>query len=884
MTLLKILTAAQLLLIVLVTAERDGRMFNRDFTRNKDNLHWEGQLRMSSLQDAMDQLSSTLDTALGSLSDRIEQQVEGSLPLWMRNKNKAGGAMGSMPDDLGIEAISGNLGDGIDDGLEVQFEGDGEPLAGSRFDETSGSPGSHSEVTGVDQSQSPDYAPGFTFNPFFPFGAMGRRPGFNIFNGMSGRRVWWKGPNVCVDREEIDEGKDLDADGTSISGATGSSFIFAMGSMEVTSCSETRDKYTCTSKSSSRGLHKTVVVTYRCCHGYIKEDSECSKVELLDLPETLQKIEATDFLSLIKTVGAGEILKDNVTLFVPTNEAMQEYTADLEAENELDNALEGDRSLNEVFYRRRRSTNTQSLILSHVTKGIFYGSDLHDEQVLNSLANNSTLRINTYSTNPPAATVNCARLVKLNQYSSSGVVHTIDRVLEPVTKSLADLITSDPQFSVLKRLVSQAGLLSQLREPGQLTVFAPTDDAFNSLAEPVLEALIDGSACLEAVVKNHILPNVICSAAIQGKARTVNLLENYLLLEKTEDDKIFVEDAQVVVRDVVGTNGVLHIIDSPLMPQEAKPVTEVLEGHNLTSFLDLLEAAGMIDELASMTDVTVFAPSNRAIDELPEDVLNNLKNDPSKLREILLYHMATPSLQANDIANDHIATTRADHPLRINLYSRSPILSGVLGTNGRRHVRLTAGCSRVSVLDSRACGAVVHIVEKMLKMPKTSVMQHLEEEENFSIFTKMLQNTGLNETLSEEGPFTVLAPTDHVFRTLPDMELKQILEDVDLQKLLIKQHVLKEHVCCAGINPSTWLFMDHKRPMEGTPIHVRRTSSGRLMAGSARITHCSAPTLNGLVHTVNHLLVNVHPRQQVNTQVRTNRPIFSAPGFEILFG
>lgn len=48
----------------------------------------------------------------------------------------------------------------------------------------------------------------------------------------------------------------------------------------------------------------------------------------------------------------------------------------------------------------------------------------------------------------------------------------------------------------------------------------------------------------------------------------------------------------------------------------------------------------------------------------------HLQDNPTKLREVLSYHMATPSLQANDIANNHMATTRADHPLRINLYSR----------------------------------------------------------------------------------------------------------------------------------------------------------------------------------------------------------------------
>lgn len=61
-----------------------------------------------------------------------------------------------------------------------------------------------------------------------------------------------------------------------------------------------------------------------------------------------------------------------------------------------------------------------------------------------------------------------------------------------------------------------------------------------------------------------------------------------------------------------------------LWPPSAKPVIEVLQGYNLTRFLDLLETAGMTDELMGLNDVTVFAPSNKAIDELPEDVLEEI--------------------------------------------------------------------------------------------------------------------------------------------------------------------------------------------------------------------------------------------------------------------
>ncbi|XP_063600232.1 transforming growth factor-beta-induced protein ig-h3-like [Penaeus indicus] len=846
---------------------------------------WRADVRLGDLA----RFTSTLESSLGNLADRIEEEVQNSLPRWMRNRGREDSAdtrhVSPLAVDEGIEAISGIIGDGIDDGLKVHMDGDteGKIVEGPLIEPVE--PEVEAIVPAVSRPVMPDhdFDGTFLFRPFRPFD---RRPGFSMFDILNNRRrQWWKGPNVCVDQEEIDEGRsDVDASQGHTT-SSGSSFIFSFGQMEVTSCQETGDKYTCTTKTSRRGINKTVKVTYRCCHGYAKTPSGCSRVQLRELPDTLQNIGATDFLSLTKSINMENVLRENITLFVPSNEAMQEFTVDLEAENEFDNDLDDNRTFNEVVYRRRRSVDAQELVLAHIAKGLHYSGDLQDEQVLNSMAKGSTLRVNTYSTLPPSATINCARIVGVNQHSSSGIVHTIDKVLRPVTRTLAELVESRPEFSILRQLLTRADMMKTLQEPGQLTLFAPTDDAFRSVSPLVLEGLLEGNACLDAVIKSHILPNVICSAAVQGKARTVNLLDSYLMLEKTGDNEIFVGDAEVLEKDVMGTNGVLHVISGPLMPQEAKPLFEVLEAQNLTRFMDLLEAADMLDELKGLTDVTVFAPSNRAVDEIPEEVMENIINDPSRLREILEYHMATPTLKASDISNNHIVSTRADHPLRINLYSRSPLLSGLISM-GRRHpnMRMTAGCSHVSALDSRACGAVVHVVEKMLVVPKINVMDLLEMNEDFSIFTKMLKDTGLNETLVEDGPFTVLAPSDHVFRILPEEELNHLLEDQELQQQLVTQHIMEEHLCCTGINPNTWLFMDHKRTLNGSPIHVRRTNSGRLMAGPARITHCSSPTRNGLVHTVSHLLMNVHRHRVDDGEDCDRRHSFSSPGLELLFG
>ena len=78
--------------------------------------------------------------------------------------------------------------------------------------------------------------------------------------------------------------------------------------------------------------------------------------------------------------------------------------------------------------------------------------------------------------------------------------------------------------------------------------------------------------------------------------------------------------------------------------------------------------------------------------------------------------------------------------------------------------------------------------------------------------------------------------------------------------------------------------MDHKRALDGTALHVRRTHNGRLMAGPARITECGNPAKNGVIHTVNHILHHVDsesPKGLNNRQ--SQRRIFRGPGLDVYF-
>merc|ERR1712200_214497 len=126
---------------------------------------------------------------------------------------------------------------------------------------------------------------------------------------------------------------------------------------------------------------------------------------------------------------------------------------------------------------------------------------------------------------------------------------------------------------------------------GQFTVFAPTDKAMEAL-EPALKRMLDGGKdCSGEVVRNHVLPNVVCSGIVEGRAKTNNLLSSLLLLSRSESGEVMVEGSKLIIKDMMATNGVVHLIDK----------------------------AGLSEQFAELSNSTLFLPSEEAIKQLPEE-------------------------------------------------------------------------------------------------------------------------------------------------------------------------------------------------------------------------------------------------------------------------
>jgi uncharacterized surface protein with fasciclin (FAS1) repeats len=127
--------------------------------------------------------------------------------------------------------------------------------------------------------------------------------------------------------------------------------------------------------------------------------------------------------------------------------------------------------------------------------------------------------------------------------------------------------SSAGSFNTLVAAVKAAGLVETLQGKGPFTVFAPTDDAFAKLPKGTVEDLLkpENKQKLVAILTYHVVPGKVMAADVKTmKAKTVNGKELSL---KVADGKVSVDNASVVKADVMANNGVIHVIDTVVLPQ-----------------------------------------------------------------------------------------------------------------------------------------------------------------------------------------------------------------------------------------------------------------------------------------------------------------------------
>ena len=131
--------------------------------------------------------------------------------------------------------------------------------------------------------------------------------------------------------------------------------------------------------------------------------------------------------------------------------------------------------------------------------------------------------------------------------------------------NIVQVAQSAGQFNTLLAAVQAAGLTSTLEGPGPFTVFAPTDAAFAKIPKSTLDSVLADKATLTKILTYHVLPGKVTSDEITN-GQTAQTVEGQSVTFAVNGNSVKVNDANVVQADVLASNGVIHAIDTVLMP------------------------------------------------------------------------------------------------------------------------------------------------------------------------------------------------------------------------------------------------------------------------------------------------------------------------------
>ena len=266
-------------------------------------------------------------------------------------------------------------------------------------------------------------------------------------------------------------------------------------------------------------------------------------------------VEAGSFKTLAAALTAGGLVetlqgKGPFTVFAPTDEAFAKLPA-----GTVESLLKPDNKALLV-----------SVLTYHVGPGKVMAADVVK---LTAAATVNGQRVDV-TVKDGAVKIDAANVVTTDIACSNGIIHVIDAVIMPSTENIPATADKAGVFKTLLAAAKAAGLVEALSGEGPLTVFAPTDDAFAKLPKGTVETLLkpENKGKLADILKLHVVSGRVFSTDLI-KAKEAKSLQGGILKLAIVDGKASVNGADLVTTDVDASNGVIHIIDTVILPAAA---------------------------------------------------------------------------------------------------------------------------------------------------------------------------------------------------------------------------------------------------------------------------------------------------------------------------
>ncbi|MGM0635288.1 MAG: fasciclin domain-containing protein [Bacteroidota bacterium] len=433
-------------------------------------------------------------------------------------------------------------------------------------------------------------------------------------------------------------------------------------------------------------------------------------------PTTFEIIEESDdhtiLAQLLVDTGLDAALDAGTyTVFAPNDSAFEGVNPDDFTQDELSNLL-----LNHVIEGNAGSSDLSNTYLETLATAEFSGSEVNLDMYVNV---DDGVMLNGASS-----------VITPDLVASNGTVHVVDEIV-PIP-NITTFVSADPEFETLLEAATRddltvdfVSLLSTENgvDPAPLTVFAPTNDAFQAALADIIELgfEITGLEDLPAVLlESAFTYHVVAGANVRsdGLVPTVETLGGELQIDV--ENSVIVDDngreIQIEMVDVQTSNGVIHTIDNVILPElEVDPLPDLVEAATAAELNLLLDAIAEVDgldqTLLDLDEVTVFAPTDdafqNALDAFEVETLEDLVaaiGGVESLETVLGFHVITETYFSTDLQEgEQTVTTVAEQELTID-------------NQGGNVTLIDANGNTASVIQADVAieNGVVHVIDEVL--------------------------------------------------------------------------------------------------------------------------------------------------------------------------
>jgi len=413
-----------------------------------------------------------------------------------------------------------------------------------------------------------------------------------------------------------------------------------------------------------------------------------------------------------------------------------------------------------------------------------------------------------------------------------------DLCADVALKDIVDTAIAAGSFTTLVTAVEAAGLVDTLKGDGPFTVFAPTDDAFAALDDGVLDELLETpEGLLTEILTYHVVTAKTMSEDVLALTEIETLAGATITVEVVDNEVILNGSVKITTADVECTNGVIHIIDAVLMPPQPMDIVDTaIAAGSFTTLVAAVEAAELVETLKGEGPFTVLAPTDDAFAALEDGVLDALLADPKgTLTDILTYHVASGAVMAADVVGLTEIETLNGKKITVEVVDGEVILNGSV---------------KVTATDIECTNGVIHVIDAVL-IPLDNIIEAATAAGTFTTMLTAIELAGFTETFENDGPYTVLAPTDDAFAALDAEILNAALADPEG----LLTDVLTYHVADGKVLAAEVLGLTEIPTLNGKVITVEIVDGTVVLNGTVKVTATDIECSNGVIHVIDAVLL-----------------------------